>query len=111
VVEGLWEKTRIMKPKPGAQGIANIVAPVFGGMAVPALIGQSCEFNIESAVCYRLFHPHSRGVSVDPCDLTERLLRAHSDWRPWSRVIADGVSFQHGDWQSFLKMGKADKKR
>ena len=106
VVEGLVDEDSDYEAEARAQGIANIVAGLFGGMAGAGMIGQSV-INIESGGRYRL-STLTAGVSL------LILVISLSGWLariPMAALVAVMlmVSFSTVNWQSFLKMGKLPK--
>jgi len=105
-VEGLVDEDSDYEAEARAQGIANIVAGLFGGMAGAGMIGQSV-INIESGGRYRL-STLTAGVSL------LILVISLSGWLariPMAALVAVMlmVSFSTVNWQSFLKMGKLPK--
>ncbi|WP_261352347.1 MULTISPECIES: SulP family inorganic anion transporter [unclassified Synechococcus] len=106
VVEDLLDEDSDYEAEARAQGIANIIAGLFGGMAGAGMIGQSV-INIESGGRYRLSTLTAGvGLLVLVISLSSWLARI-----PMAALVAVMlmVSVSTVNWQSFLRMRKLPK--
>jgi sulfate permease, SulP family len=106
VVEGMLDEDANYEAEARAQGIANITAGLFGGMAGAGMIGQSV-INLESGGRYRLSTLTAGvGLLIFVITLSDWLARI-----PMAALVAVMimVSISTVNWQSFARMRKLPK--